>query len=62
MTPNAAAIIVELPEHQEILATLIGRLPELRTVLVIGAATEELRAAVDAADGVELVDFGGWSR
>ncbi|MFZ2512368.1 MAG: AMP-binding protein [Gordonia sp. (in: high G+C Gram-positive bacteria)] len=58
---DAAAVVVELPEHQEILATLVGELPELRTVLVIGAVTDALQAAVDAAEGVELVDFGGWT-
>lgn len=61
---DAAGIIVELPEHQRTLAPLVAKLPELRTVLVIGEATDELRAAVgEQPDGrnVTLVDFADWA-
>ncbi len=42
---DSVAIVVELPEHQRILATILGNCPLLRTVLVIGAVTDELRVA-----------------
>ncbi|GAA3955723.1 AMP-binding protein [Gordonia caeni] len=61
---DSAAIIVELPEHQRILANLVSKLPELRTVFVIGDVTDELAAAVGEQPGgrtVELVDFAEWA-
>ena len=54
---DARGIIVELPEHQRTLAALIGKLPELRTVFVIGETDPALAAAVDGAEGVALVPF-----
>ena len=54
---DARGIIVEMPEHQRTLATLVDKLPELRTVFVIGETDPALAAAVDGADGVALVPF-----
>ncbi|MGV7636539.1 AMP-binding protein, partial [Mycobacterium kansasii] len=47
---DARGIIVEMPEHQRTLATLVDKLPELRTVFVIGETDPALAAAVDGAD------------
>lgn len=67
---DSAAIIVELPEHQDLLAGLLPNLPELRTVFVIGEVTDTLRAAVSTdrgersdggSHGVDLADFDEWS-
>lgn len=61
---DSAGIVVELPEHQDLLAELVAKLPELRTVFVIGEVTDKLRAATgEQADGrtVELVDFAQWA-
>ncbi|WP_440713274.1 AMP-binding protein [Gordonia sp. FQ] len=55
---DAAAVFVELPEHQDMLAGLLPSLPDLRVVVVIGEVTDALRSAVDADESVTLVDFG----
>ncbi|EGD53932.1 AMP-binding protein [Gordonia neofelifaecis] len=59
---DSKAIVVELPEHQRSVATLMASLPELRTVFVIGEVVEELTAAAAALEGrtVEIVDFNGY--
>jgi len=56
---DSAAIVVELPEHQASVARLIGKLPLVRAVFVVGEITAELRDAVAAlADReVALVSF-----
>ncbi|GAC58012.1 putative fatty-acid--CoA ligase [Gordonia hirsuta DSM 44140 = NBRC 16056] len=53
---DSAAVAVELPEHQQTLAGLLGKLPELRVIFVIGETTGELAAAA-AEHGIALVDF-----
>lgn len=57
---DSKAIIVELPEHQQAVARLMGKLPLLTTVFVIGDVDQELSAAAAALDRrtVEIVDFG----
>ncbi|MGB3697158.1 MAG: AMP-binding protein [Gordonia sp. (in: high G+C Gram-positive bacteria)] len=59
---DSKAIVVELPEHQRTLAELIAKLPELKTVFVMGEIVDELPAAAAALDGrtVEIVDFNGY--
>ncbi|MFC0314602.1 AMP-binding protein [Gordonia phosphorivorans] len=57
---DSAAIIVELPEHQELLAKIVGKLPELRVIFVIGEVSEELRAA--AGDSIPVIDFADWEQ
>lgn len=57
---DSRGIIVELPEHQRSVAALMGELPELRTVFVIGDIVDELSAAAaDLPDGriVSIVPF-----
>ncbi|WP_227985271.1 AMP-binding protein [Nocardia spumae] len=46
---DSVAVVVELPEHQRVLAALLGSCPLLRTVVVIGALTQQLRDAAGAA-------------
>lgn len=53
---DSAAVVVELPEHQVALAGLLESCPLIRTVVVVGDTSDELRAAA-AARGVALVDF-----
>lgn len=59
---DAKAIVVELPEHQRSVATLMANLPELHTVFVIGDAVEELSAAAAALEGreVKIVAFNDY--
>lgn len=57
LNSDARGIVVELPEHQATLGTLLGRLPELRTIFVVGAITAELQAAAAATGTVALVPF-----
>ncbi|RDI33927.1 acyl-CoA synthetase (AMP-forming)/AMP-acid ligase II [Rhodococcus sp. AG1013] len=45
---DSVAVVVELPEHQRNLAELLGACPQVRTVIVVGETTDELRAATDA--------------
>lgn len=57
---DAAGIVVELPEHQRSVASMLENLPEARAIFVIGEQVPELAAAVAALpDGrsVEIVDF-----
>ncbi|MGW0039480.1 AMP-binding protein [Gordonia sp. NPDC003376] len=57
---DSRGIVVELPEHQRSVAALMGELPELRTVFVIGDIVDELRsAAAGLPDGrtVAIVSF-----
>ncbi|NMD54253.1 MULTISPECIES: AMP-binding protein [Tsukamurella] len=54
---DARGIVVEMPEHQRTLAGLIGKLPDLRTVFVVGPVEPELATAVDGAPDVALVPF-----
>ncbi|GAA1006988.1 acyl-CoA synthetase [Nocardiopsis tropica] len=56
---DAVAIIVELPEHQRTLASLLPALPDLRTVFVVGETTPELATAAAALGDrtVEVVPF-----
>ena len=57
---DSAAIIVELPDHQRSVASLLAELPLVRTVFVIGEVVDELRDAVAALpDGrtVSVVPF-----
>lgn len=57
---DSRAIIVELPEHQRSVATLLPETPTVRTIFVIGDVVDELTGAVaDLPDGrtVEIVSF-----
>ncbi|KXP14928.1 AMP-binding protein [Tsukamurella pseudospumae] len=54
---DSRGIVVEMPEHQRTLAGLIGKLPDLRTVFVVGEIDPELANAVDGAPDVALVPF-----
>lgn len=57
---DSRAIIVELPEHQRSVATLLSETPTVRTIFVIGDVVDELAGAVaDLPDGraVEIVSF-----
>ena len=53
---DSVAVVVELPEHQRTLAGLLGACPKLRTVFVVGAVDDELRAAA-AERSVAVVSF-----
>ncbi|MDP3968873.1 MAG: AMP-binding protein [Nocardioides sp.] len=56
---DAVGIVVEEPEHQQSLARVLGSLPGVRTVFVVGTVDEKLSAA--ATDrGVAVVDHAGW--
>ncbi|MFC9790136.1 AMP-binding protein [Rhodococcus sp. NPDC127528] len=44
---DSVAVVVELPEHQRVLASLLDRCPMLRTVFVVGDTVDELRAAAE---------------
>ncbi|MCZ4553265.1 AMP-binding protein [Gordonia rubripertincta] len=53
---DSVAIVVEEAEHQDNLAQIVGEIPTLRTIFVIGDITEGLSAA--AADaGVRVLPF-----
>ncbi len=57
---DSRGIVVEEPEHQRSVATLLHELPLVRTVFVIGEIVDELRAAADSLpDGrsVQIVPF-----
>lgn len=57
---DSAGIIVELPEHQASVARLMAKLPELRSVFVIGEVVDALtEAAAALPDGrtVQIVSF-----
>lgn len=45
---DSVAVIVELPEHQRTLATLLDACPLVRTVIVVGEPVAELQEAADA--------------
>ncbi len=53
---DSVAVVVELPEHQNVLAALLGSCPLLRTVIVTGAITDELRESATGR-GVSVVSF-----
>ena len=58
---DSRGIVVEEPDHQRSVATLLAELPLVRTVFVIGDIVDELSAAArDLPDGrtVEIVSFG----
>lgn len=58
---DSRGIVVEEPDHQRSVATLLAELPLVRTVFVIGDVIDELSAAArDLPDGrtVEVVSFG----
>ncbi|WP_019202974.1 AMP-binding protein [Tsukamurella sp. 1534] len=54
---DSKGIVVEMAEHQRTLAGLVGALPDLKVVFVVGETEPELADAVAAAPGVELVPF-----
>ncbi len=54
---DARGIVVEMPEHQRTLAGLLGTLPELRVVFVVGEIDPELATAADGAPDVTVVPF-----
>ncbi|TWS24782.1 AMP-binding protein [Tsukamurella sputi] len=54
---DSRGIVVEMSEHQRTLAGILGRLPQLRTVFVVGEVQPELSAAVADAANVTLVPF-----
>ena len=53
---DSVAVVVELPDHQRTLAALLGSCPLLRSVIVVGAVTEDLRGAA-AARSIAVVSF-----
>ncbi|MDG3013484.1 AMP-binding protein [Speluncibacter jeojiensis] len=53
---DSAAVVVELPEHQDTLAALLGSCPLVRTIVVIGETTAALAAAA-AERSVTVVSF-----
>ncbi|CAM2832008.1 AMP-binding protein [Prescottella defluvii] len=53
---DSIAVVVELPEHQRTLAGLLERCPLVRTVIVVGDITDELRSAAEARS-VSVVPF-----
>ncbi|WP_043807379.1 AMP-binding protein [Rhodococcus triatomae] len=54
---DAVAVVVELPEHQRALADLLDVCPLIRTVIVVGEATDDLLTAA-AAREVSVTAFG----
>ncbi|WP_435769923.1 AMP-binding protein [Nocardioides sp. SYSU DS0651] len=57
---DSVAVVVEEVAHQQALARILGSLPQVRAVFVVGSVDEELAAA--AGDrGVDVVDFASWS-
>ncbi|WP_068271465.1 AMP-binding protein [Aldersonia kunmingensis] len=54
---DSVAVVVEVAEHQNVLATILDQCPVLRTVIVVGETTAALRAAAEAR-GVSVVAFG----
>lgn len=57
---DSVAVLVDEPEHQEILASILPDLTKLRTVMVVGySATDVLCEAAKAAD-VALVHFADY--
>ncbi|WP_027502060.1 AMP-binding protein [Rhodococcus sp. UNC363MFTsu5.1] len=55
---DSVAVIVELPEHQRVLASLLDSCPMVRTVFVVGETVDELRAAAEAR-AVSVIAFSG---
>ncbi|MFE4502408.1 AMP-binding protein [Rhodococcus sp. NPDC056743] len=53
---DSVAVVVELPEHQRVLASLFGACPMVRTVIVIGEISAELTAAAKAHE-VSVLSF-----
>ena len=53
---DSVAVVVELPEHQRVLASLFGACPKVKTVIVIGEIDAELVAAAKAHE-VSVVSF-----
>lgn len=54
---DSVAVVVELPEHQRVLASLLDRCPLVRSVFVVGETTEELREAAGSRS-VAVIPFG----
>lgn len=57
---DSVGVVVEEPGHQESLARVMGALPELRVVFVIGAVHPALAASA-AEHGTRVVDFATWA-
>lgn len=53
---DSVAVVVELPEHQRVLAALLESCPLIRSVVVVGETTDELRVAAEDR-GVAVVAF-----
>ncbi|NMM85684.1 acyl-CoA synthetase, partial [Rhodococcus sp. SRB_17] len=53
---DSVAVVVELPEHQRVLASLLDACPKVRAVIVIGDITTELLTAAKAR-AVTVVSF-----
>ncbi|TQF69197.1 AMP-binding protein [Rhodococcus spelaei] len=53
---DSVAVIVELPEHQRVLASLLGSCPKIRAVFVVGETADELRDAAESRS-VAVVSF-----
>ncbi len=45
---DSVAVVVELPDHQRVLASLLDSCPLIRSVFVVGDTTDELRDAAEA--------------
>jgi acyl-CoA synthetase (AMP-forming)/AMP-acid ligase II len=58
---DAKVIVVELPEHQELLAGMLDKLPELKSLVILGELTDTLKSAAEAA-GISLYDFADYSQ
>ncbi|WP_182526539.1 AMP-binding protein [Nocardioides dongkuii] len=56
---DSVAVVVEEPAHQQVLASILEQLPEVRAVYVVGSVDASLATAAAERD-VAVVDFGGW--
>ncbi|MGV9747574.1 AMP-binding protein [Rhodococcus zopfii] len=53
---DSVAVVVELPEHQRVLASLLDSCPLIRSVFVVGETTDELREAAEHRS-VSVISF-----
>ena len=58
---DSKVIVVELPEHQDLLATMVDQLPELKALVILGDPTKSLNDAAQAA-GVTVHYFNQYSQ
>lgn len=58
---DSVAVVVEEPGHQQVLASILDRLPLVRSVYVVGPVEPALEEAAGER-GVALVDFATWQQ